>query len=66
MNHLMKIGLLQYARRRKSYDPKNILYVDRKKTVVLIFFIGNKNVQYMNFPKKRKDKKERKLNLITS
>ena len=30
--------------------------VDTKKTVALIFFIANLNVQYMNFPKKRKDK----------
>ena len=43
-----------------------VMSVDTKKTVVLIFFIGNLNVQCMNFPKKMKDKKERKLSLITS
>ena len=35
---------------------------DTKKTVVLIFFIGSLNVQHMNFPKERKDKKDTKSN----
>ena len=37
---------------------QSVMPVDTKKTVVLIFFIGSLNVQYMNFPKKRKDKKK--------
>ena len=40
-----------------------VMPIDTKKTVILIICIGSLNVQYMNFPKKMKEKgKEIKSN----